>query len=277
MMGITLADIEKRIEDLIEVHLVKFLPSQLWHDRIAHRLTDALKNSLPKNGTENTAPSNFVLVVNPSVLAEWQKEPRLVEGLTKILRLVMTEAEIKLESALTITLISRADMSPDDIEVRLSNEKLAETQNTLTQDSSGDEDAQLRVAFLIIGGTKVYTIEQMVVNIGRRLDNQVIIDDPRVSRYHAQIRYVRGKFVIFALNSTGGTYVNGQRTTQSVLYPGDVISLAGLPIIFGQDSPPPGLRNSSGDTAPLSKQNSERSTTMLKTTPLNNGKTESQK
>jgi hypothetical protein len=162
-----------------------------------------------------------------------------------------SEAGIKFEAAPTITLAASDDLDIEDVEVRVGGENVAETQNAHSQEAQSEENDQPKTAFLIIGGTKVYTVEQMVVNIGRRLDNQVVIDDPRVSRYHAQIRYVRGKFVIFDLNSTGGTYVNGQRTSQSVLYPGDVISLAGLPIIFGQDNPPPGLRTTSGDTAPL--------------------------
>jgi pSer/pThr/pTyr-binding forkhead associated (FHA) protein len=42
--------------------------------------------------------------------------------------------------------------------------------------------------------------------------------------------------MIFDLNSTGGTFVNGKRVTQSMLYPGDVISLAGVPLIYGQET-----------------------------------------
>ena len=46
---------------------------------------------------------------------------------------------------------------------------------------------------------------------------------------------VRGRFVVFDLDSTGGTWVNGVRIQQAALTPGDVISLAGLPLIYGQD------------------------------------------
>ncbi len=271
-MNITLADIEHRIEALIEIHLIKFLPGDFWQDRIAHRLTEALKANMATNGLEHSVSHNFTLLVHPTVLEQWQKEPRLVDGLTKIFRLATSEAGVKFEAAPTITLASSENLDVDDVEVRVGGENVAETQNAHNQEAQSEENDQPKTAFLIIGGTKVYTVEQMVVNIGRRLDNQVVIDDPRVSRYHAQIRYVRGKFVIFDLNSTGGTYVNGQRTSQSVLYPGDVISLAGLPIIFGQDNPPPGLRTTSGDTAPLSKQSSERSTATLQTIPLNEAK-----
>ncbi|PKN90792.1 MAG: hypothetical protein CVU44_22225 [Chloroflexi bacterium HGW-Chloroflexi-6] len=274
-MSITLSDIEQRIEALIEVHLIKFLPGAIWQDRIAHRLTEALKANMAANGLEHSAPSDFILLVHPSVLAQWQKEPRLIEGLTKIFRLATGEAGIQFELAPTITLAGSDRVGIDDVEVSVGDENIAETQNVSNQEAQPEENGQPKTGFLIIGGTKVFTVDQMVVNIGRRLDNHVVIDDPRVSRYHAQIRYVRGKFVIFDLNSTGGTYVNGQRTSQSVLYPGDVISLAGLPIIFGQDNPPPGLKPSSGDTAPLSPLNSERSTATLNTIPLNDTKNNS--
>jgi len=94
------------------------------------------------------------------------------------------------------------------------------------------------------------------------MDNQLVIDDPRVSRNHAQLRAINGRFVLFDLNSTGGTFVNGQRASQTVLYAGDVISLAGVALIFGQDNPPTG--NDTRDTAPLNPSANERPTAILK-------------
>jgi pSer/pThr/pTyr-binding forkhead associated (FHA) protein len=111
-------------------------------------------------------------------------------------------------------------------------------------------DAIPENAFLIIEGVKVHPLKEAVINIGRRLENHVVIDDPRISRNHAQLRAIKGRFVLFDLNSTGGTFVNGQRTSQTVLYPGDVISLAGVALIFGQDNPPP--RPDLIETSPLS-------------------------
>jgi pSer/pThr/pTyr-binding forkhead associated (FHA) protein len=92
-------------------------------------------------------------------------------------------------------------------------------------------------AFLVLQGTRVIPLNQPVVKIGRRLDNHIILQDPRVSRSHAEIKLINDRFVIFDLNSTGGTYVNGRRSTQSVLYPGDVISLAGVIFIYSQEMP----------------------------------------
>ena len=56
--------------------------------------------------------------------------------------------------------------------------------------------------------------------------------------------------------------MNGQRSKQSVLYPGDVISLAGVPLVFGQDNPP--MRPDLADTEPFGGTTIERPTALLK-------------
>jgi pSer/pThr/pTyr-binding forkhead associated (FHA) protein len=111
-------------------------------------------------------------------------------------------------------------------------------------DEEEPEEEKLRVpedAFIIVDGVKVIPLTQPLVRIGRRVENNLVLDDPRVSRSHAELRAIHGRYVLFDLNSTGGTFVNGVRITQSVVYPGDVISLAGVNLVYGQKNPPPRL------------------------------------
>ncbi len=104
---------------------------------------------------------------------------------------------------------------------------------------SGESDGQeSEDAFLIVNGVDLFLIRQPIVSIGRRTDNLLVLNDPRVSRAHAEVRRIRGRFVIFDTNSSGGTYVNGKRVTHSVLYDSDVISLAGVHLIFRQKNLP---------------------------------------
>lgn len=86
-------------------------------------------------------------------------------------------------------------------------------------------------------GGRIYPLDQAVISIGRMLDNDLVIDDPRVSRHHAQLRAVDGHFVLFDTNSTGGIFVNGRRISETILYPNDSISLAGVTFTFQQDEP----------------------------------------
>lgn len=94
-------------------------------------------------------------------------------------------------------------------------------------------------AFFIVDGIKFYPLVKTVINIGRRLENDLVIDDRRVSRNHAQLRAVEGHYVLFDLSSSGGTFVNGIRVSETIIYPNDTISLGGVKLIFQQDNPPP--------------------------------------
>jgi len=59
-------------------------------------------------------------------------------------------------------------------------------------------------------GQQTYRIEKAIINIGRQLSNDIIVEDKRVSRYHAQIKYQPdGAFAIFDLGSTNGITING--------------------------------------------------------------------
>ncbi|MBN1231617.1 MAG: FHA domain-containing protein [Anaerolineales bacterium] len=89
-------------------------------------------------------------------------------------------------------------------------------------------------AYLVIS-TQVYPIEKPSITIGRRTDNDVVINNELISRVHARLEYEEDQFVLFDLDSTGGTYVNNKRVNKSIIYSGDVIILANTPLIFIND------------------------------------------
>ncbi len=93
-------------------------------------------------------------------------------------------------------------------------------------------------AFLVVNGADLFPLNRPIISIGRRLDNALVINDPRVSRSHAEMRCFRGRFVVFDMGSSGGTYVNGKRIAHTIVYDGDIISLAGVQLVFRQSSMP---------------------------------------
>ncbi|HXG94237.1 MAG TPA: FHA domain-containing protein [Blastocatellia bacterium] len=71
--------------------------------------------------------------------------------------------------------------------------------------------------------------DKPVIRIGRAHDNDVVLDAPGVSRYHAMLTYTGPQPVITDLGSTNGTFVNGEPLTgPRLLGPGDMISLGGF-------------------------------------------------
>jgi len=53
-----------------------------------------------------------------------------------------------------------------------------------------------------------------------------------VSRKHAEVRLRLGRYTLYDLQSTNGTYVNGRRVAEKVLEDKDKISIGGLEIVF---------------------------------------------
>lgn len=264
-MSLSLDEIENRLRVLVEGHLIQFIPDQKFHDSLTRQLALAIKSNISANQLNKSAPDVFTFIVNPRIAEAWQNNSLVINKLGDVILKITAETGMQIEELPTISISPDKFLPEDEVRILASQhiQKMAQTQSI--EDEAPPEPGIPQNAFLIISGVKVFPLNDTVINIGRRMDNHLILDDPRISRYHAQIRALNGRFVLFDLNSTGGTYVNGQRVTQTVLYAGDVISLAGLPVIFGQDNPPVSTRQ--GDTRPHSPASSERPTATLRDQP----------
>lgn len=72
-----------------------------------------------------------------------------------------------------------------------------------------------------------------VIQIGRHLTNDVVINGKRVSRHHAQVRYEHGQWVLYDLGSTNGVGINGVLTHQPVpLKNNDRVAVGEFEFIF---------------------------------------------
>ena len=85
--------------------------------------------------------------------------------------------------------------------------------------------------FLIIN-RQMIPLGKKVTRIGRQLDNDVVFHEEAVSRFHAEIRYEDGKYVLYDNNSTTGTYVNSKRVDRCVLNSSDLISFSLVQAMF---------------------------------------------
>jgi hypothetical protein len=261
-----LRDLEARLQNLIEIDLLSVLPGRKVEDVIVQKLAAAIhQNTMTTDDGKTAVPDMYTLIMHPETSPLWQNE-KLLAILLHSITTVAQEAGFEFTISPTITVTSDEKVPVNDAQIVVSNriETMAETNASPSPLETGNLNDSEKIpenAFLIVEGVKVFPLTVPVVNMGRRLDNQLIIDDPRVSRNHAQLRAIKGRYVLFDLNSTGGTFVNGQRTSQSVLYPGDVISLAGVALIFGQDAPPP---SAGTDTASTPGAASDRPTALIK-------------
>lgn len=92
-----------------------------------------------------------------------------------------------------------------------------------------------RGAVLEVDGRSV-RLDASVLTIGRLPDRDLVLDDPGVSRVHAEIRQVGSTYRIVDVGSANGTVVAGERVIEHVLNDGDVIRVGEVEMVFRRAS-----------------------------------------
>ena len=80
-------------------------------------------------------------------------------------------------------------------------------------------------------GTR-FELEDAVLRLGRDASNVLQIHDTEVSRHHAELRRGDDDFTIADLNSSNGTFVNGQKVHVHRLSSGDQIQVGGTLMLY---------------------------------------------
>ena len=101
-----------------------------------------------------------------------------------------------------------------------------------TKDQTPPEDEHIpEEAFLVVGGM-IFPLDKPVFTIGRSLKNDLVLNDPTVSRFHAEIHYKDSRFLLVDKNSSTGTFLNNQKVQISPLFAGDILQISHTPIMF---------------------------------------------
>ncbi|RPI33890.1 MAG: DUF2662 domain-containing protein [Chloroflexota bacterium] len=237
-MKIQLDQLEARLQALIEGSAARLFSIGKNRESLGDRLVAAMRaNMHPQADGTLWAPNLFTVNLTPEAAAVLRENQAHLNQLAELLLQVGAEAGLKFPSPPVIKVEADPGLSRGEIRI-LAHFIMDDLIDTSTMETRQDEEKSIpapKGAYLIVDGLELYPLEDGLINIGRSANNDLVIDDPRVSRSHAQIRAIHGRYVIFDLDSMGGTFVNKQRASQSSLYPGDVISIAGVPLIFGQD------------------------------------------
>ena len=230
--------LEASLQSLIEGYASLIFPQRDIYSSLPARFVEAMQVNLQTDLSGNFyAPNLLTLEVHPSIIDVFQENHGLLDELANLIQQSGKESGFQFYDPPTIRLMPDPNLPTDQVRIQaqFSSQSLGKT-STLAINTDQIGEAIPENAFLIVAGKHIFPLNYGVVNIGRRIDNHLSIDDKRVSRLHAQLRAINGRYIIFDLDSKGGTFVNGERVNQSLLQPGDVISLAGVPLVYSQDT-----------------------------------------
>lgn len=235
-MSDRLARLEAKIEKFVEGTLTRLLAGRLQAREVAVRLVRAMED-FAKPGPRDTrlAPTRYLVRLNPEdAAAIRQSSPDILEGLAAELVTFARELGFSLSDHPVVAIEADASIELNGVSVEVSSGgPMSETRplpnvNTATS-------ANPAKAFLIVNGERHVPLNRPVITLGRKLDNTIILDDPHVSRHHAQLRQRYGRWVLYDLGSASGTYVNNDRVEECLLQPGDVVTLANVTLIYGEE------------------------------------------
>jgi hypothetical protein len=241
-MKVSLTRLEAGLQLLIESAAARLFPGANRQPDLTVRIAAALRNDVVLLEDGRIAAPNLLTVwMSPGEAAAVNSSPaRLDEaavGIAALMRETASETGMVFTAPPLVRFLGDADLANGELRFVAVHSDGALPQTAALEAAASDAVTELpSEAYLIVDGTRIFPLQTGLVNIGRRPDNTLVIDDARISRQHAQLRAVNGHFVIFDLGSTGGTRVNGLPIRRQMLISGDVISLAGVPLIYGQES-----------------------------------------
>ena len=235
-MRFKILDIEKKLEIFFEKKLQSFFNKNPLIS-LTDELIEEFENNIHVMNDIKIAPNIFKIFIREkdhfikNELAEWREfAQQLITELTQ-------NNSNKLSGPIHIeTFFDKTIKKEYVIFATHSSLASGKTINILTKPAPLSDNEKLPNAFMILWNEEIYKLSKNITSIGRRDDNDLIIDNLKVSRVHAQIRRTKDSFILFDIDSTSGTKVNGHLIRQHKLSNGDVIEIADVPLIFSCDS-----------------------------------------
>ena len=231
-----LARFESFMENMVEGSVARLFRSPVQPAEIAKRLERAMETQQTISVRRVIVPNFYRAFLNPQDFAAFGPIRADMEH-----EMATYLADLAQERGFTMLEHPRVELSADPAVPRHSIQVVAETQSAphggdthtqIIQPAAAPTQPRTRLLLNTSAGKHVIPLESTQLTVGRGLNNDIILEDTRVSRHHAQLRYRQRRFWISDLGSTNGTFVNGEQIEEKALRDGDLISLGGLELTY---------------------------------------------
>lgn len=232
--------LESWIAQLVEEPFVRLFAGRLLPQEVATHLVRAMEDGerIAPDGVPEV-PGRYRITLHPDDLeALRHQHPHVDRMLASALATLVSHMNVRLRRTPVVELVADMQVALHSVNITPVDgkphveEKTRDLDLSRLQARTASESPTLDGAYLVIEGRRIFDLTQPLTTVGRALDNDLILEDPRISRHHARLQRRHGRHVLQDLNSTGGSHVNGQPVRETVLHPGDLISLAGVGLLY---------------------------------------------
>jgi hypothetical protein len=246
--------LEKHLQQVIEGTFSGLFGKKIRAQDIALKLARAMQDGLnPAQdvGLHPIAPDQYTISIHPNIHTHLTENfPDLAHILAEHLQILATQAGYHLNRGLQVNLHANPKLSTGEFTVSATHAQ------QLHQSTIGMKRIESPLikrptnSRLTINQNRAIELKDDVINIGRHYENNIIIDDPSVSRFHIQLRLRFGTYTLFDLQSPYGTTVNNIRVEQHPLKSNDSIRIGQTQIVYTDDS-----TQEMGKTMPMIRDN----------------------
>ena len=246
-----LRNLESKIAGLVEGTFSRAFRSEVRPVEIARKLAREMEDHRSLSVSRTYVPNEYRVFLSPrdrarfadyegalaSELAGYLLEHARRERLTLLSRPVIefeTDDRLGLGEFGIQTRVAQPDDEPVSApaEAQSGRTMIYSTSERVSEPLEERGRARAQTALLLIDGKRV-VISPAGATLGRGRQSDVVLNDPNVSRQHAEIRPRGGSWVITDLGSTNGSQLNGRRLEGSeVLRSGDEIELGASIMTF---------------------------------------------
>lgn len=236
----------------IEGWSARLFGAKLQPVQIAKRLIRAMESHQTISLSKTFVPNSYVVSLAPSDFSTFEQYRRSLEqDLAEAVLGAARDRNYTLLAFPTVEIERDEDLPPGDMRVSCalvdaSGEEVGTDAKALGAVAAGhtmvlDREKLLRErprapkASLVVhegDDRREIALGPEPLAIGRDPQNDIVLDDRRVSRKHTEIRLRLGRYTLYDLQSTNGTYVNGRRVAEVVLADGDRIAVGGVELQF---------------------------------------------
>jgi hypothetical protein len=246
-----LRSLENKIADLVEGTFSRAFRSEVRPVEIARKLAREMEEHKSSSVSRTYAPNEYRVFLSPRDRERFADyEGALAEELAgylleharreRLVLLTRPTVEFETDDRLGLgefgiqTRMARPE-GTDDHEAPAEQSGRTMVYSTSERHSEPLEErarSRAETALLVLGGKRM-VIGPAGATLGRSRKCDIVVDDPNVSREHAEVRPRGGSWVLRDLGSTNGSSINGRRTDGAeVLKPGDEIELGTSTMTF---------------------------------------------
>jgi len=245
-----LRNLEAKLEGLVEGAFSRAFRSQVQPVELARKLAKEMEDAKSVSLSRTYVPNQFWVYLSPDDRAQFESyEDGLKKELSDYLLEHARSNGLALLTRPTVELETddRLSLGEFGIQAKLVRPAEADAEaeavegdfgHTMVYSTTGArrvESPRQASRALLVGENKRTVVTGDPFVIGRSRECDLVLDDPNVSRRHAELRREDGGWAVRDLGSTNGIKLNGRRSRGGRLSPGDEITLGLSRLTFEQE------------------------------------------